>query len=283
MTKIAEIKREAAEAAGSSEVAQYLLEDYYDWTATQVMMEGWREVKPEEEEELRKMIARLKSGEPLQYVTGKAYFRGRYFKVTEATLIPRPETSELVDWVLEEDTEKAKVLDIGTGSGIIACSVKEGRPEWEVTGLDVSEKALEVARENGKEAGVKFVSDDILNLQDQSILDEIDIVVSNPPYVLEREKESMERHVLDFEPHLALFVPNDDALRFYKKIAELLKESYGRAEKKRTLFFEINEAFAEETMDMMRRMGYEEVECRRDSWGKERMVRGILGKTGKLF
>ncbi|MDO4461537.1 MAG: peptide chain release factor N(5)-glutamine methyltransferase [Bacteroidia bacterium] len=276
MTKIAEIKREAATTLNSVEVAQYLLEDYFNWTSIELMMEGQRELTLKEEKELREMIGRLENGEPLQYVTGRAFFRGEYYRVTDAVLIPRPETSELVDWVLEEKMERGKVLDIGTGSGIIACSIKEGRAEWEVVGVDVSERALAVARENGDERGVRFVLDDILNLKNDRILDDVDIVVSNPPYVLERERVEMERHVLDYEPHLALFVPNDDALRFYKKIAELLKDSVERVGKRRVLFFEINEAFGEETMEMMRGLGYIDVECRKDAFGKDRMVRGVI-------
>lgn len=276
MTKIAEIKREAAVALNSIETAQYLIEDYFGWDATKIMMEGSRELTIEEERDLRGMMDRLISGEPLQYVTGRAYFRGEYYTVSDSVLIPRPETSELVDWVLEDKREECKVLDIGTGSGIIACSIKEERQKWMVRGLDVSEKALEVAKKNGESRGVSFVQDDILSLRDKGILDDIDIVVSNPPYVLEREKVDMERHVLDYEPHLALFVPNDDALKFYRKIAQLLKESYEKVGKRRALYFEINEAFAEETMEMMREMGYTDVECRKDAWGKDRMVRGSL-------
>lgn len=280
MTTIREIKREVAAAIGSAEMAQYLIEDYFGWSSSQVMLEGNRELTPGEEGELREMVGRLKLGEPLQYVTGRAYFRGRYYKVCKDVLIPRPETSELVDWVLEETMERAKVIDIGTGSGIIACSIKEGKNSWDVMGLDISEGALEKAKENGRDIfgdrGVEFVSDNILELKNADILDDVDIVVSNPPYILEREKADMEKHVLDYEPHLALFVPDDDALRFYKKISQLLKESHGRVGKERALFFEINEAFAEETMAMMRNMGYEDVACRRDAWGKERMVRGIL-------
>lgn len=282
MTKIVEIKREASRVLDNAEVAQYLLEDYFGWSSTQVLIEGGRELSDGEERDLRDMLERLKRGEPLQYVTGRAYFRGRYYKVCEDVLIPRPETSELIDWVLEEKAGEAKVIDIGTGSGIIACSIKEGKPMWDVMGLDISAGALETAKENCKETvgegEIEFVLDDILELENKTLLDEVDIVVSNPPYVLEREKADMEKHVLDYEPHLALFVPDDDALRFYKKIAQLLKESYGKVGKKRRLFFEINEAFAEETMEMMRGMGYENVECRRDAWGKERMVRGTLGK-----
>lgn len=282
MTKIVEIKREASRVLDNAEVAQYLLEDYFGWSSTQVLIEGGRELSDGEERDLRDMLERLKRGEPLQYVTGRAYFRGRYYKVCEDVLIPRPETSELIDWVLEEKAGEAKVIDIGTGSGIIACSIKEGKPMWDVMGLDISAGALETAKENCKETvgegEIEFVLDDILELENKTLLDEVDIVVSNPPYVLEREKADMEKHVLDYEPHLALFVPDDDALRFYRKIAQLLKESYGKVGKKRRLFFEINEAFAEETMEMMRGMGYENVECRRDAWGKERMVRGTLGK-----
>lgn len=276
MTTIREIKREVASATDSAEIAQYLIEDYFGWSSSQVIMEASRVLSDTEESELREMTDRLKQGEPLQYVTGRAYFRGRYYRVNGNVLIPRPETSELVDWVLEKTTSKVSLLDIGTGSGIIACSIKEDRPQWDVTALDVSQGALEIAAENAKDLGVKFVLDDILNLSDCTLLDSVDIVVSNPPYVLNSEKADMQRHVLDYEPHLALFVPDDDPLRFYRRIAELLKESHDRVPTERHLFFEINEAFSNETMDMMLSLGYAEVECRNDAFGKPRMCAGIL-------
>lgn len=276
MTTIREIKREVAAATDSAEKAQYLIEDYFGWSSSQVMMEADRELTVAEESKLREMADRLKSGEPLQYVTGRAYFRGRYYKVDGNVLIPRPETSELVDWVLEEKMPDARVIDIGTGSGIIACSIKEERRKWEVAALDVSSGALEVAAENAGELNIRFVLDDILNLRDRALLDDFNIVVSNPPYVLNREKADMERHVLDYEPHLALFVPDDDPLKFYRRIAELLKESHDRVPTTRWLFFEINEAFSSETMDMMFSLGYVEVECRNDAYGKPRMCRGAL-------
>ena len=219
---------------------------------------------------------RLKKQEPIQYILGYSDFCGLRFKVTQATLIPRPETSELVEWIASEATGKAtgkeSVLDIGTGSGCIAVSLAHKLPQSKVTAWDISNDALAVATENSKANGqdVTFERVDILAYQPTG--EQFDIIVSNPPYIKENEKEAMHANVLDWEPHTALFVPDSDPLLFYRTIAEkgltLLKPG-GR------LYFEINRAHGKETMDMLAALGYTHIELRKDFAENDRMIRAV--------
>lgn len=224
------------------------------------------------------ILQRLRQHEPVQYVFGHTEWMGLDLRVNPATLIPRPETAELVDWVLEmfplqksmisSGSPALKVADIGTGSGCIAIALKRHRPAWQVTGIDVSDEALAIARENGVHNGVD------IQWQKQDILtDEIgdfDVIVSNPPYICEHERASMDRQVLDYEPATALFVPDNDPLLFYRRIAEIRKG--------RHLFFEINEAYGDEMCDLLCGLGYKDVQLRRDIYGKARMVYGRIAE-----
>ena len=220
-------------------------------------------------------IERLKKQEPIQYILGYCDFCGLRFKVTPATLIPRPETSELVEWVASEATGNENILDIGTGSGCIAVSLDHKIPHSKVTAWDISNDALAVAAENSNANGcnVAFELVDILAHQPSGEL--FDIIVSNPPYIKENEKEAMHSNVLDWEPHTALFVPDNDPLLFYRTIAEkgltLLKPG-GR------LFFEINRAHGKETMDMLAALGYTHIELRKDFAENDRMIRAVKPK-----
>ena len=217
-------------------------------------------------------IERLKKQEPIQYILGYSDFCGLRFKVTPATLIPRPETSELVEWIASEATGKESILDIGTGSGCIAVSLASKMPQSTVTAWDISHEALAVAAENSKANGsaVTFEQVDILAYQPTG--EQFDIIVSNPPYIKENEKEAMYANVLDWEPHTALFVPDSDPLLFYRTIAKkgltLLKPG-GR------LFFEINRAHGKETMEMLAALGYTNIELRKDFAENDRMIRAI--------
>lgn len=221
-------------------------------------------------DELGDIMRRLRNFEPIQYVQGVARFLGREFKVAPGVLIPRPETEELVELMLKETPADARILDIGTGSGCIAVSLSKELPGAKVTAWDVSEKALGVARENNAalQADVRFVLRDVLDCR-SSPEECYDVIVSNPPYVLEREKLEMERNVLDWEPSLALFVPDADPLLFYRRIAELgrtLLVPGGR------LYFEINRAFGEETAAMLRGQGYINLRILKDISGNDRIV-----------
>lgn len=221
---------------------------------------------------LDKALERLAAGEPLQYVIGSTPFCGLNFKVDGRVLIPRPETAELVDWVAQDATKTGTLLDVGTGSGCIAISLAHRLAGWKVQGWDISEGALEVARENSRLNGteVEFRKVDILNA---SVDSGFDVIVSNPPYVMESEKNQMEDTVLEFEPHLALFVSDSDPLFFYKAIAAFGHRTLNTGGR---LYFEINPLLVEEMKDMLMGAGYRDVQVRNDIFGKPRMIKAIL-------
>lgn len=232
--------------------------------------------------ELRKaedIVERLKNSEPIQYIIGKCEFYGLTFQLTSDVLIPRPETEELVEWVLSEKINaNSYILDVGTGSGCIAITLAKKCNNVNVHAWDVSESALSVASNNATLNGVNVITSrvDVLSNVDleQCFNSDVkyDIIVSNPPYVTNNEKENMEVNVLDYEPHLALFVPDDDPLLFYSKIADA---SLGLLKNEGRLFFEINPIFADELVDMLKVKGYEDLELRKDISGKFRMLKAV--------
>ena len=216
----------------------------------------------------RQIIEDLKANIPIQYILGETEFYGLKFKVNEHTLIPRPETEELVLWILEHEFNSA--LDIGTGSGCIPIAIKKNK-NVEISAIDVSEPALLVAKENAKtnEVKINFLKQDILKTDN---LERVDVIISNPPYVLEKEKDLILSNVLDNEPHLALFVTNENPLLFYKKIAEL---SYACLSKNGLLFFEINESFGIEIIELLKCIGFVDIELKKDINEKDRMLKAI--------
>lgn len=218
-------------------------------------------------------LQRLAAGEPLQYIIGYTPFCGLQFSVDGRVLIPRPETAELVEWVASENARAASILDIGTGSGCIAVTLAHKLPGCKVQGWDISDGALEVARENNRRNGTsaRFRKVDILSAP--SVDCRFDVIVSNPPYVLESEKARMEDTVLAFEPHTALFVPDNDALLFYRAIAEFGKTSLTPGSR---LYFEINPLKAQDMELMLSAAGYHNVELRSDIFGKLRFIKAIL-------
>lgn len=227
-------------------------------------------LSPKDEKELESILSRLCNFEPIQYVQGTARFLGRTFRVTPGVLIPRPETEELVERMLEEVAPASRILDIGTGSGCIAVTLSKELPEAEVTAWDISGEALAIAGDNNRllQTSVQFVQRDVLTYQPTE--DEyFDVIVSNPPYVTETEKKDMEPNVLNWEPSGALFVPDSDPLRFYRRIGELGRSMLtvgGR------LYFEINRAFGEAVASMLRKQGYTNVRIRKDISGNDRYV-----------
>ena len=225
-------------------------------------------------EKLEAMLVRLEKKEPLQYVLGKAWFGDLELKVNASVLIPRPETEELVHWVLETNDQKDKaVLDLCTGSGCIALLLRK-KGNWpSVSGLDVSAKALQVARENGDNLGLKvdWLEADLLK-NDPGISGEWDVWVSNPPYVLSSEKAAIDPNVLNFEPHLALFVEDTDAVLFYRRILEL---GCRHLKPGGAVYFELNPMTVADVAQEFSRLGYVNVEIRKDMFGKERMMRGF--------
>jgi len=223
-------------------------------------------------------ILRLQSGEPFQYVFGKEYFRNLPIGLNKSTLIPRPETEELVDLVLHDikkRTKSVRILDIGTGSGCIPLAIKKEFEEAEVVGWDVAESALQQAKVNAEHLQllVQFQQQDLFEWEQN--LEKWDVIISNPPYVLESEKQEIMPHVLNHEPALALFVPDEDPLLFYKIIAEMAKN---RLNDGGSLFFEINQAFGKEVQEMLENKGFKYVEVMKDFRGKDRMVVGMREK-----
>jgi release factor glutamine methyltransferase len=231
------------------------------------------------------ILEELKKEIPVQYLLGKTSFYGLEFEVNSTVLIPRPETEELVDWIIQSqklevrsgkwdvESEKFKILDIGTGSGCIAISLAKNVPNAQVFAIDVSEKALATAQKNAEINGVNiiFIEKNILETEDFG--QQFDIIVSNPPYVRELEKEEIKKNVLDNEPHLALFVEDDDALIFYRKIAELAQKNLSP---KGQLFFEINQYLGKEMIELLEKLGFKNVELRKDIYGNDRMIRGTI-------
>lgn len=227
-------------------------------------------LSPKKEQELEDILQRLSRFEPLQYIEGRTLFLGREFWVAPGVLIPRPETEELVELMLKEIPADARILDVGTGSGCIAISLAKELPDALVTAWDVSPEALSVARVNARklQANVRFVECDVLACQ----VDEVglyDVIVSNPPYVTEAEKADMEPNVLQWEPSLALFVPDDDPLRFYRRIAVLGRDMLADGGR---LYFEINRAYGREMVEMLRTMGYVRVRVKKDLSQNDRFV-----------
>ena len=268
-------------------MSRYVFEDYF---GSKNDSETFMDFLIEDFETIKK---RLLAGEPVQYVVGFAWFYGLKFKVNPNVLIPRPETEELVEWILEtlssnqatgdrrqamELTQNSKlktqnsVLDIGTGSGCIPITLKHKNEDLVVSAVDISEGALITASRNAYRMNVdiEFKRVDILNETDWLQLTDYQIIVSNPPYIPTKEKALMENNVLDFEPHLALFVDNDDALIFYEKIADF---ALLHLTTEGSLFFECNEFNAHEVVSMLKNKGFSDVELRKDMSGKDRMIR----------
>lgn len=227
-------------------------------------------VNEDEQARYLDIIGELKSGRPIQYILGTAWFYGLSFKVTEAVLIPRPETEELVQWIIEAGLEKCgNLLDIGTGSGCIAVSLKKYGKDVNVHAMDISAEALEVAKYNSikNKVVINFIEANILNYQS---VEKFDVIVSNPPYITEDEKKEMEENVLLYEPHTALFVSDNNPLIFYKAIADF---ALLNLKPRGFLFFEINGFLGKETVEMLKERGFEDIILRKDMQGKDRMIR----------
>ena len=253
-----------------SSLTRLILEKEFAVPFADILACKFNHLSDAEMQKLTEIVGKLKNSEPIQYILGESDFFGLAFYVNGSVLIPRPETEELVQWVLESAENKPiKILDIGTGSGCIAVTLAKKLPSAEVHAWDISEDALEVARRNAERNGVKviFVKRDMLL---EPVSDEkFDIIVSNPPYVTEVEKTEMQENVLNFEPHLALFVPDDNALVFYEKIADFALTNLNKDGK---LFFEINRAKGADIAHLLEEKGFTNIELRKDISGNERMV-----------
>lgn len=228
-----------------------------------------------EVEKLNSILNRLQTGEPVQYILGYTEFYGLPFKVNPSVLIPRPETEELVEWALSSvvNSEWAgNILDIGTGSGCIAISLKKNLPNASVSAVDISPDALKTATQNAKlnNVDIAFINDDILNIKSEIENSKFEIIISNPPYVTLHDKTQMHTNVTDFEPHNALFVPENDPLIFYKAIADFATKNLPQ---NGLLFFEINESLGNETVELLKDKGFKNIELRKDMSGRDRMVK----------
>ena len=253
-------------------LAKMLLVEVFGFSTLELYGGKDKEFSEKHRSVLNEMIRRLQKNEPIQYIIGIESFFGLTFEVNPNVLIPRPETQELVSWIIGDyqSDESIRILDIGTGSGCIPISLAKQLSKAEVESWDISEGALEVASRNCERNGVKVL------LRQKNVLkaapegDLYDVIVSNPPYITNKEKTDMEANVLDWEPSLALFVPDEDPLLFYRKIAQLgcdmLKEGG-------SLYFEINRAYGEETILMLKELGYAQIELKKDSWGNDRMIK----------
>lgn len=230
-------------------------------------------------ERVENILNRLKTGEPVQYILGHTEFYGLPFKVNPSVLIPRPETEELVEWAISSvgslQLAAGSILDIGTGSGCIAISLKKNLKDAQMSAIDISPEALKTAKENAElnKVDVNFVRDDILNPTHHSLLTtHYSLIISNPPYVTLDDKKQMHTNVTDFEPHTALFVPKDDPLIFYRAIANFAST---HLEKGGLLFFEINESYGEQTVELLSDKQFKNIELRKDMSGKLRMIKAI--------
>ena len=256
------------------QLAKSLLMSRMNLNSTAYLLASEAEVSDEVLEQLRSDVQRLSMHEPLQYVLGNTSFYGLEIQCNPAALIPRPETEELVDWVLSEvQLPSCALIDLGTGTGCIPLAIKAKRPSWQVSAIDVSQDALALARTNALSLvlDVHFEGADLLkDFSDLAIKDNFNVVISNPPYIPNADAMSMLPNVLNHEPHLALFVPDSDPLLFYRRIVAF-SEQY--LEKEGYVFVEIHEGLSDETIQLFHQAGFANIELRKDLQGKPRMIK----------
>ena len=283
------------DAGEAQAIVRTVLDVEYGMTLTDIICGKVNELSSDEERNLEEIIIRLQKGEPVQYVLGEADFAGRTFHVEPGVLIPRPETAELCQWIEEEvsslDADDPKqILDICTGSGCIAITLGLTIPNSEVTGWDISEDALRIAQGNVemlKARNVRIEYQDALMLPkaaeaaeaaeiseaaESSLSKGWNIIVSNPPYICEKEKADMEKNVLEHEPSIALFVPDEEPLKFYRAIAEYASSALKTGG---ALYFEINPIYEKETREMLQDLGFKDIETKEDAYGKKRMMKAM--------
>ena len=272
------------ETGEAKAIVRLVLEVCFGLTMTDILCGKIEKLTAEEQKDLNHIIQRLETGEPVQYVLGEAEFGGRTFHVEPGVLIPRPETYELCQWIMKERRGKKEegrntsILDIGTGSGCIACTLAAELADAEVTAWDISDDALRIATENAKRTNVhvSFEKVDVLNtslLNRERPATGLDIIVSNPPYICNKERATMERNVLEHEPELALFVPDDDPLLFYRTIARFAAKALNPSG---ALYFEINPLYVSEMQQMLSEEGFSHTEIRNDQFGKQRFTKSCL-------
>lgn len=274
---IAALRRFMAPKFGEREATSLLyfaLEQIKGWSGVQIAMRRDDEISDFLKGKLESTVNRLMADEPIQYIFGKAHFYGMTLQVGPPTLIPRPETAQLVDMIVADNEQRSdlRVLDIGTGSGCIAIALARNLRFPKITATDISADALGIARSNAASmrTDIDFRLVDALDAGAMRALGRFDIVVSNPPYIITKEAETMEANVLDHEPHTALFVPDNDPLRFYTPIARFAAENLSRGG---LLYFEINPMFAGELRKMLTATGFEDIDITKDFEGRDRFCR----------
>lgn len=270
---------ELAELYPETEIQSFfnlLIEFQLKLSRIEVALQPGFEIEPQSFTDLQIAVNKLKKQIPIQYITGETEFYGLPFKVNEHVLIPRPETEELVSWILEEAKDQKlgfKMLDIGTGSGCIPISLAKDLPNATISALDISSEALKTAQLNAQlnNVTINFIEKNILNTID--LPEKYNVIISNPPYVRELEKNEMQKNVLDHEPHLALFVKDNDPLLFYNKIADLARNHLCE---NGLLFFEINQYLGIETAELLQQKGFKNIELRKDLFGADRMIKATI-------
>jgi len=246
------------------------IKHYFNWSPIKVGLEPHYKLSKEEETQLLQVLNLLSKGTPLQYIFGTTTFMGLDIKVGPAVLIPRPETEELVEWILSNHSNTSlKVWDLCSGSGCITLGLKAQREQWDIKGFELSEAAIEMARANATDHHllVTFIQQDVLNWQDS--VEQVGLMVSNPPYVLPSEKKQMHTNVLDYEPEMALFVPEEDPLLFYREILLIATKQLHPQGK---LYFEINPLLLEEMIDLGKNHGFASATVKKDIFGKDRFI-----------
>lgn len=281
---IASIRKELADTYAKTEIDSLIFlifEKLKGFSRTQFLMAQDEKLSERELQQLNEIVLRLKKLEPIQYILGVTEFYGLPFYAVPNVLIPRPETEELVQWIIQENKlNEPTILDIGTGTGCIPIALRKNIPHSKVLACDVSPVCIETARRNAElnACELSVFEYDILKDWPEPSFPELDIIVSNPPYVREIEKLQMEKNVLEFEPELALFVPDHDPLLFYSRIADFAQIHLRNGA---CLYFEINEAFGAECCEMLQQKGFSEVRLKKDIHGKDRMIRSVFFRRDK--
>tara|TARA_B110000483_G_scaffold38378_1_gene47259 strand:- start:7042 stop:7890 length:849 start_codon:yes stop_codon:yes gene_type:complete len=252
-----------------------LCEEYLNITPTKLLLVGEELINKEQFDMFSKVMIRLLNEEPIQYILNTTSFYGLDFICTPSALIPRPETEELVDWILKSEKNKISILDIGTGTGCIPISLAKNNTDYTVSALEISDVALELAKDNTQknEVDISFISADIFSYISEK---KYDLIVSNPPYVRNLEKIKIQNNVLNFEPPLALFVDDDDPLVFYRAILEFAKSNLSE---KGSVYFEINENLFNEMESLLASYRFSEIELKKDVFGKYRFIRGLKSSS----
>ena len=257
------------EISEAKAIVRWVLDVRFGLSMADILCDKVNQLSADDQKELETMTQRLEKGEPVQYIIGMADFCERQFHVAPGVLIPRPETEELCRWIVEKSGDKTCILDIGTGSGCIAITLALEIPDATVAAWDISDEAVQIAQKNAKTLGanVHFERQDILNSPPDACYD---LIVSNPPYIQPKESDGMAKNVLDYEPHQALFTPDDQPIIFYQRIGDF---AWQHLKTGGVLYFELNPLTAHEVSDYLHHLGFSEIEIRQDQFGKQRFLK----------